>query len=142
MSHLTCSSINIKDLDILRKVVAVFGGLKWNEGATTFKSYSKGSRLDNEIKEQGGTCRHSISIDGATYAYEIGIIQRNDGEGYSLVFDPFDPVAAAKVGWACEKVSNAYAEAVIRDECERNGFMLEESVDAEGCKILTAIVPD
>lgn len=142
MSHLVCSLIKIKDLDILRKVVARFGGLKWNEGATTFRSYSKGSDLDQQVKEQGGTCRHSISIAGADHGYEIGVVQRHDGEGYSLVFDPYDTVAAVRVGRSCEKVSNAYAEALIRDECERNGFMLEESVDSEGCKILTAIVPD
>lgn len=140
MSHLICSQIRIKDLDILRKAIAGFGGLSWNEGATTFRSYSKGESLDEQVKAGGGTCQHSISIAGATY--QIGVVKRDDGEGYSLLFDPYDTNAAFKVGNACEKVTVAYAESLIRDECERHGFMIEESVDSEGAKILTAIVPD
>lgn len=126
MSHLICSMIVINDLDILRKAVAGFGGLKWNEGATKFTSYGDTGRTKSEF----GSCEHSIHVDGANY--EIGVIRCKDGEGWSLAFDPADYHVADAVGNQSSKLICAYEEAYIRDFAERNGFMVEQSVDNDG----------
>lgn len=147
MSHLSTSLISITDLDILRKTIAGLSGLKWNEGAReykgkkTFRSYychensdMSGQALDNQIKAVG-SLEHSITITGCDY--EIGVVRKNDGEGWSLVFDPYDTKAAAIVGHKCERVMTEYAAETVRDFASRNGFMLEQTVDNEGNICLT-----
>ena len=147
MSHLTKSDIIINDIDILRKAVAGFDGLTWNEGATTYKWYLTDERRKYAYKEEAaeaeskqGQCEHSISIKGADYGYEVGVVRRKDGEGWSLVFDPYDLEAARKVGNSCEKIVAAYGEAFTRDFAEKNGFILQESVDSDGNKVFS--MPD
>lgn len=124
MSHLVCSQIKIADLDILKKTVAGFGGLTWNEGATTFESYYSGE-----------PCEHSITIKKGQY--EVGVRKSPDGDGYNLVFDPYDSEGAKVVGHSCEKVAGAYGEAFVRDFAERNGFILDHATDSEGNMVLT-----
>lgn len=136
MSHLNCGLAKITELDILRRTVASYGGLTWNEGATTFRSYDE----TGQTKSEFGTCEHSITVDGASY--QIGVIRSKDGDGWVLAFDTADGIVSGAVGRSSEKLLTAYAEAVIRDESARNGYPMEESVDSEGFKILTAIVPD
>lgn len=130
MSHLIASEVCITDLDILRKAVAGFTGLVWNDGATTFKSYYSAERLQEQINAIG-TCEHSISITKGG-GYQIGVIRKKDGTGWSLAFDPYDTRAAAIVGRNSEMVMNQYSETFIRDWAEKTGFMVEHSVDAEG----------
>lgn len=147
MSHLTSSLITITDLDILRKAIAGLSGLKWNEGARVFngvktftsyycheKSPDSGSVLEEQIKAVG-QLEHSISIDvgdGNKNRYEIGVVRKNDGEGWVLLFDPYDTRAAQFVGAKCEKVMSEYAAETVRDFASRNGYLLEHSVDSEG----------
>jgi hypothetical protein len=136
MSLLVCSTIKITELDILRRTVARYGNLIWNEGAKTFKSYGQ----TGNTKSEYGTVEHSITVAGAHY--QIGVIRSKDGDGWQLAFDTDDRQICAMVGRNSEKLITAYAEELIRDEAARNGYMLEESTDSEGAKILTAIVPD
>lgn len=133
MSHLVQSQIIIADLDILKKSVAGFGGLTWNEGAKTFRWYAGKQGAGEDM----GQCEHSISIAGAKY--EVGVVRRKDGEGYSLVFDPYDGLAAEIVGYSCEKITALYAEEFTRDFASKKGFVLEESVDGEGNKVFSMI---
>jgi hypothetical protein len=128
MSHLVCSQISILDLDILRKAIAGFGGLKWNEGATKFYSYGDTGRT----KSEHGTCEHSITVEKADRGFQIGVIKRNDGEGWTLAFDPMDNGVLKTVGGQSSKLMSAYSEAYIRDWSERNGFMVDQSVDKDG----------
>lgn len=138
MSHLIASKIIINDLDILKKAVSGFGGLTWNEGAKTFRWYvNSDQKVKAELESEHGQCEHSISIAGATY--EIGVVKRKDGEGWSLVFDSYDHVAADRVGRQCEKVMAAYAEEYTRDFAYRHGFMVQEDIDLEGNKMLIMI---
>lgn len=128
MSHLTASTIRITDIDILKKAVKGFGGLKWNEGATRFKSYSE-SHSDG--------CKHSISVKGASY--EIGVIQKDDG--YVLAYDEADYNVRELVGSKSFKLMAAYGEAFARDFAEKRGFMVETGYDEEGNLQLTMIDP-
>jgi hypothetical protein len=119
--------IQIHDLDLLRKTVAGFGGLKWNEGSTTFKSYGQ----TGKTKSEHGTCEHSITMEGEHY-YDIGVIKRKDGQGWSLAFDEADHYLKDKVGSGSSKLICAYEVTYIRDFAERNGFMIDQRVDSEG----------
>jgi len=132
MSHLTCSMIQIHDLDILRKSVAGFGGLKWNEGATKFTSYGSTGQTESEF----GTCEHSITVDGASGGYQIGVIKRKDGQGWSLAFDPLDGGVLEAVGRDSAKLICAYEECYVRDFAEKNGFICEQTTDSEGNTLL------
>lgn len=70
------------------------------------------------------------------------MVRRKDGEGWSLLFDPFDANAAVIVGFnGCEKITAAYADAYTRDFASRNGFLLEESVDGEGNTVMVMTPP-
>lgn len=147
MSHLTTSAVLITDLDILRKAIEGMSFLRWNEGARehdgqkTFRSYychektkDSGRVLDDQIKAIG-TLEHSISINagrGFEKSYEIGVVRKSNGEGWALVFDPYDVSAARRVGNQCETIMSAYAEETVRDFASRNGFILEQSTDADG----------
>jgi hypothetical protein len=139
MSHLTASSIIITDIDILKKAVAGFHGLTWNEGATTYRWYVNDKERKKELEAEQGQCEHSISIAGSRYGYEVGVVRRKDGEGYSLVFDSHDTAAADKIGAGCEKIIAAYGEAYTRDFAEKHGFICEQSTDEEGNIVLTMI---
>lgn len=148
MSHLTCSKIKIMDLDILKKAVAGFGGLRFNENVKTFESYychrkskEAGMALDGQINRLG-TLEHSISILNGSKVnqgrgYEIGVIKSKDGEGFVLMFDPYDSTNARIVGAQCEKVMSAYAEAYCSDFAEKSGFLMEQALDDEGNIVIT-----
>ncbi len=139
MSHLICSEIVINDLDILRRAVAGFVcrnfpdkmKLVWNEGKKDYKWYTK----DTKAETQHGRCEHTIGWtrpDKKEGYYEIGVVRRKDGEGWSLVFDPFDPTLSNAVGMNNELLLAAYADEYIRDFAAKNGFMVEQSLDGEG----------
>jgi len=132
MSHLIASKAVITDLEILKKAVHGSGFLTWNDGETTFRSYYSGESLKQQINEIG-TCEHSISINvPGCGGYQIGVIRRKDGQGWDLAFDPYDRVAAQKVGAECEVVTTLYSEEFIRDWAEKNGFTTERFIDEDG----------
>lgn len=137
MSHLSSALAACTDIDILRKTIASLAslGLVWNEGARTFNGkktftsyycHEKGGEgglvLDEQIARTG-TLEHSITIRKG--GYEIGVVRKKDGEGWALVFDPYDSTSAKIVGAQCEKVMAAYGETTIRDWAESKGFMIE-----------------
>lgn len=136
MSHLITNEVIITDLDILRKAVAGIKGLKWAEGKKEFKAYYRNDAQEHEL---GGKVEHVIEIDKHLTAngYEVGVVRRKDGTGWSLVFDPYDYKAAMRVGNNCEVIMSAYNEAYIRDFAEKNGFMMEESTDENGNIVLS-----
>jgi len=136
MSHLITNEVIITDLDILRKAVSGIKGLKWAEGKKEFKAYYRNKEQEKEL---GGKVEHVIEIDKnlTSYSYEVGVVRRKDGTGWSLVFDPFDSYAARHVGRNCENIMSAYNEAYIRDFAEKNGFMMEEATDENGNLVLS-----
>lgn len=133
MSHLRASEIIINDIDILRKAVAGFPGLEWKEGQKEFKWYVAGASAE-QISNGFGKCEHAIGYKhqrGEQRGYEIGVVRRNDGEGWQLVFDPYDGTLASKVGYACQKLVAAYSEAYAEDFAAKNGYSVERSINPE-----------
>jgi hypothetical protein len=134
--------ISINDIEILKRAVKIMG-LVWKEGQTTYKWYADGrdTKAKTTLESSQGICEHAIGFapGQSSYEYEIGVVKNKDGEGWKLVFDPYDVIAASKVGNQCEKLINEYSQAYIRDFAERNGFTTEVTTDAEGnlCMTLT-----
>jgi hypothetical protein len=148
MSHVVCSKIVISDLELLKKAVAALGGLTWNESKKNFNWYgewvndysAKDAAYKNGIDvDQYGTCDVCLQMPGVNY--EIGIVKRRDGTGWSLVWDNVSDGATLTrhIGRNGEKLMAEYAKAYIRDFAERNGFVMETSEDSEGNQVLTMV---
>lgn len=88
MSHVTSIDINITDLTALRATFEELGG-QWREGQPTYKWY--GSVMGDYPLPPGftaadlGKCEHAIHLPGCEY--EIGVVRKKDGDGYTLLFD-------------------------------------------------------
>lgn len=132
MSHLTASTVKITDIEILKKAVKGFDGLQWNEGATSFRSYSS---------SHSAGCKHSITVKGNYHGYQIGVIKQEDGD-YVLAYDEDDYGIRDAVGSKSFKLISAYGEAFARDWAEKKGFMVETGYDEEGNLQLTMIDPN
>jgi len=118
MSHVVASGVIITDIDCLKAAVAKVMGLHWKENQKTWKWYGKwvndysaadaAYKLGIETKDYG-KCEHAIKVDGSSY--EIGVMKRKDGKGYSLVFDFFGGNGHRiqdVVGTGCEKLMVEY----------------------------------
>lgn len=119
MSHVTTIDLLIKDLDALEKACAPLG-LELRRGQKTFRWYGKWMNdygAEDAAYKHGiaakdyGKCDHAIAVKGNNHAYEIGLIKREDGKGYSLAWDFF----AGGYG-LCEKVSYSGAGAKDADK--------------------------
>jgi hypothetical protein len=94
ISHVVASGIIVTDLECLRGAVKKIKGLAWRENKKTYEWYGTWvgdyDQADAAFKlgikpEDYGKCEHAIAVDGSEY--EIGVIKRSDGTGYSLVWD-------------------------------------------------------
>lgn len=112
------SGIIYTDMACIRAAVAKIKGLHWKENQKTWAWYGKwvgdydasdaAYKLGIETKDYG-TCEHAIKVDGSNY--EIGVMKRNDGKGWSLVFDFFGhngQQIQKVVGTGAEKLSVEY----------------------------------
>lgn len=82
--------------------------------------------------EDYGKCEHAIRVEGSSY--EIGVMKRKDGNGYSLVWDFFATGRNINkvIGDGAEKLMTEYSREFINQFANTNSFMLDESVDSEG----------
>jgi hypothetical protein len=145
MSHVVCSSVVITDLYILKKALAKFPKLKWEDK----KTYSWYGQWANDYDRQDAAYKNGIDVDdyGKCDAclqmdgigYEIGIVRRRDGEGWSIVWDHYrdGKRLSEYIGRNAEHLMAAYSEEYTRQFAERNGFILEEQIDGEGNLVLT-----
>jgi hypothetical protein len=150
MSHVVCSQIIINDLEALKKAVSKFPKLKWNESKKTFTWYgdwrndyaAKDAAYKNGIDvDQYGKCDVCIQMKGVEY--EIGVVRRKDGQGWTLVWDHYASGIGLShyIGRNGENLTTAYAEEYIRDFAERNGFIMDQQEDGEGNLVLTMTAP-
>lgn len=99
MSHMKTGKTTVTDLDILRRVIPKFPKLRWMEGQTHYEWFPGGWQDDYSKEDAAykngidvadyGRCEHAIKLEGC--AYEIGVVKRKDGAGYSLVWDFYGP---------------------------------------------------
>lgn len=142
MSHLVTSSVIITDLDCLKRAVANIKGLRWHEK----KTYAWFGQLVGESKRQDevaaalgvnktdfGKCEAAISVEGA--GYEIGVMKRKDGKGYSLAWDYWGPGEKIPqvIGAGGEKLVSEYQRAFITRfaQVENMNLTLASETDEE-----------
>ena len=149
MSHVTATLCPITDIDCLKRVVAKTG-LKWMEGQETYTffgrfldDWGKGNehrtaRARGVDPSQYGKCEHAIRVPGGSY--EIGVTKRQDGEGYSLVWDVWrgDHINKA-IGKDGEILMASYNEEYISSYAQANGYMLQEEVNSDGNLVMTLL---
>jgi hypothetical protein len=128
MSHLHANmDAIITDTNLLRKTVDKFPGLTWVEGKKDFFWYYSNAKGE---ENQFGKCEHVIKVKDCDY--EIGVFKRKDGKGWSLVWDPHRYAVGAAIGHNAEALMTAYEKECFYDYADRNGYIVEETVDADG----------
>lgn len=144
MSHVTSSLAIITDLDVLRWVIKTFfPKLKWMEGQKTYKWYGnfqddwgeeneeKTARSRGIDPSQYGKCDHALHLPGCPY--EIGITKRNDGEGWSLVWDVWRGAQLSEyIGNDAEKLMLKYNMAYVEKYAGMEGCMIETTEEDDG----------
>ena len=98
MSHVVGIELRVRSLDALERAINEFPELEFRRGQQAFKWYGMWmndyDKQDAAYKlgikpEDYGKCHHAIRMRGNRDAYEIGVVQRADGDGFILVFDFF-----------------------------------------------------
>lgn len=141
MSHVVSGSVIVTDLDLLRSVIGKhFPKLKWMEEQKTYQWFGSWqddySRSDAAYKngidvEDYGKCEHALRMDGVKY--EIGIVKRKDGKGYSLVWDFYSDGAKLSkyIGKGAEKLMIEYSKEYVNKFGSEFGFIQQETQDDE-----------
>jgi len=152
MSHVVHVEIIIKCLNAL--IVACERlGLKFNFNQKKFNWYGRWVQDYNQqdaayragIKpEDYGKCEHAISIPDDPNAYEIGVVNHPEGEGFMLVYDFWGPegkkIKDRVGGQQCEALIQQYQLAVSENETSdllMQGWQHEDTIlDPETQNIL------
>lgn len=135
MSHVAKIEIEIKDLQALRAAAARLGG-ELLEGKKNYAWYGRHvgdyPLPDGFAADDLGKCEHAIRIPGASY--EIGVVRRRDGRpGYTLLWDFYSPGGLEqKLGKNGQKLVQAYGVEAAKIAARRAGYMVSESVRADG----------
>lgn len=140
MSHVKTSDVIVKDLDCLREAVKKFPKLSFVEGQKKFTWYGEWvNDYDNAnaaykhgiSTEDYGKCDHAIRMEGV--AYEIGLMKRKDGEGYSVVWDFYGCGRRIDeyIGHDGEKLMTEYNRLYIEKFAMENGFTMQVEEDAK-----------
>jgi hypothetical protein len=137
MSHVTSSSVIIKDLDALRAAVKLFPELQWCEGQKTYRWYGSWqndySSDDAAYKRAGidpkdyGKCAHAIKCKGSEY--DIGIVPLKTG-GYGIIFDYYGTGRKIQevVGEQACKLAQQYSRQVTIQAARKAGYFVREKV--------------
>lgn len=140
MSHVVSSSIRIHDLECLKRALKKFPNLRFQEGQKTFTWFGEWvgdyDKADAAYKngiapEDYGKCDHALRLDGNIY--EIGIVKRKDGDGYSLVWDFYADGRNISdyIGKGAEKLLVEYSTEFCRMHAEAEGMMFNQTEDSE-----------
>jgi hypothetical protein len=72
-----------------------------------------------------GKCIHAIKVPGSQY--EIGIVNRPDGKGYTLIYDFYGPGRRImeKLGKGCEKLKQMYGVHKATIAAKQRGYMVQ-----------------
>lgn len=144
MSHVVASEVNPTELNILKQAVALFPELEWCEGQTTFEwvgRWYKDYHKEDAAYKRGidpkdyGRCSHAIRMKGVRF--EIGVCKRNDGNGYSLVWDFVGDGRRLSecVGNNAEKLMCEYSRLYCEQHALSSGYMSNTTEDDEFIRV-------
>jgi len=136
MSHVDSGFGIITDLDCLRAVVARDLKLEWCEGKTTYEWYGQWMQDYSDDRaafnrgintEQYGKCDHAIRLKGCKY--EIGVTKREDGTGWSLVWDKYASgiKISEHIGADAQHLMSAYNLEYIQRMAAETGCMMQQT---------------
>lgn len=148
MSHVAVVDLEIKDLPGL-KAAAEALGLEFVEGQGTYRWYGKwvndyhggDAAYKNGISpEDYGKCDHALRIPGKPGAYEVGVVKRKDGNGYTLIWDFFAGGYGLRdaIGNDGHKLKQEYAATVATRKAKAKGFTVTRTWDTKGNLVLKA----
>ena len=145
MSHIAeISDLYITDLDALETAARSIG-LELIRGQQTYKWYGVSvgdTPLPQGFKSEDlGHCSHALRVPGNSQAYEIGIVERRDGEpGYTLLWDYWQGGFGLEklVGENADNLRYQYSLAVTRKQCAEQGFWVSEETQPDGTVVIVA----
>ena len=119
MSHVAEIPLEIRDLDAL-EIAARKLGLEVKRGQKTYKSYQ--GRL---------ACEHALVQPDNPNGWEIGVVKRQDGKGYALMWDSYAQGhgLVQKVGHDAGKVQPRYSPEVGAKKARFQGFRVTEKFE-------------
>jgi len=128
MSHVATIELIVKDLDALELACKSLG-LELVRDQHTYQWY--GRHL--------GKCSHAIRVAGNPSAYEVGVVQSQDG--YTLLWDFYGSQGKAMqdcIGRDGLKLQDAYATQVAISHYQSQGYYVTTAVQEDGQIVLTA----
>jgi hypothetical protein len=134
MSHITEMDLVIEDEGCLR-AAALEIGLEVREKKTYrwFGRYVGDSTLPEGIDVgQLGTCEFALGIPGDDKAYEVGVVKRRDGQGYTLLYDYWGPgrkIEEVLGGRSGDRIRQEYAVQVGIKDFKRQGLRVSRHVN-------------
>lgn len=124
MSHVLKGSLRVNDLDALAAACEQ-RGLELVRGQESYKWYEGRSACDHAI----------VQKNPGSQNYEIGVKAREDGEGYDLLWDPFDRGLERAAGKDMGLLKQEYAAARSMRQLSRQGYRVSRRQDAETGKV-------
>jgi hypothetical protein len=147
MSHVTAGLGIIKDIDCLERSVAKFPQLEFLRDKTSYEwngeFYDDWGESNEQLTarargvdpSQYGKCDHAIRMKGCQY--EIGVTKREDGQGWSLVWDVWrGQKLSATIGKDGEKLMTEYNLEFCQQFALQNGFAIDMQ-EVEGEAVIT-----
>ena len=135
MSHVVSLKTKINSLEALERA-AKSCGLEMHKGQSTYRwwGHSVGDYPMPEgfTKDQLGKCNHALSVPGNSQAYEIGVVDMNDGT-FRLLYDFYaggKGLVERIGGNNADKLMDEYAIARAQLKCEEMCWMTERQGDS------------
>lgn len=144
MSHIVSIDMEVKDLDALAKAAEACG-CELVRNQKTYRWY--GRSVGDSPLPQGftaadlGKCEHAIRVKGKPNAYEVGVVRRKDGRGFTLLWDFWSGGFGLQdaVGEDANRLKQNYATQVARKYWTRKGYTVSESRREDGTVVLNAV---
>jgi len=144
MSHVVAGNVVCTDLEVLRMALKKFPKLGWRDQQKTYAWWGKWeadyAKNDAAYKngidvEDYGKSEHAIHMSGVDY--EIGVVKRKDGQGYSLVWDFFadGKKISDYIGDSAEKLMTEYNKCYCETYAQAQGMMTQLTEDDECIQI-------
>jgi hypothetical protein len=135
MSHVTAIDINITDLKALQGAVQELGA-EWRGGQKTYEWY--GHSVGDYPLPAGftaadlGKCEHAIRLAGTDY--EIGVVKKKDGSGYTCLYDFWGPGMKLKshFGDGLAKLKQMYGVHKATAAARAKGYMVQRRPQKNG----------
>jgi hypothetical protein len=147
MSHVTTAPTKIVNLQALELACKELG-LELRRGQTTYRWYGRHvgdyPLPEGFTREDLGKCAHAISVPGNDHAYEIGVVQNKNGQGYTLMYDFYakgyglmDKVSNKPLRQDCDALKVAYAKHTALLHAKKLGLVAVQRVRADGSLAIT-----